>query len=95
MLSSGSIGCALSHLTVYDKIIEEMSDDDYVLILEDDIYVKPDFNKQLNEYINKIPKFDILFLGYHAYNNSVQYDIYGVPDKLWGLFSYIINHTKK
>jgi GR25 family glycosyltransferase involved in LPS biosynthesis len=91
LLSSGSIGCALSHLNVYDKIIEEMSDDEYALILEDDIYVTPEFNTKLNENINKMPKFDILFLGYHIYINSVQYNTYGVPNKLWGLFSYIIN----
>lgn len=91
LLSSGSIGCALSHLTIYDKIIEEMSDDNYALILEDDIHVKSEFNEKLNKNINKLPKFDILFLGYHEYTNSVEYDIYGVPNKLWGLFSYIIN----
>ena len=97
LLSPGSIGCALSHLIIYDKIIEELSDDEYALILEDDIYVKPNFNEKLNKYINKIPKFDILFLGYHVYENSIfnmlflNHPVYGIPNTLAGLFGYIIN----
>lgn len=91
ILTRGATGCALSHLSVYNKIIEEMSDNDYILILEDDIYIDNDINSKLNYYINKIPKYDILFLGYHEHANSIEYDVYGIPGQLWGLFGYIIN----
>lgn len=93
-LTRGSVGCAFSHLNVYNKIIDELSDNEYALILEDDIYIDNDFTIKLNKYIENIPSFDILFLGYHSINpieDNNNNNIYGKPKKLWGLFSYIIN----
>ena len=93
ILTPGAVGCALSHLKTYNKIIEEMKNDEHALILEDDITINNDFMNQLNNYVNKIPQFDILFLGYHMHANSEEKkeEIYGKPGKIWGLFGYIIN----
>jgi GR25 family glycosyltransferase involved in LPS biosynthesis len=91
ILTPGAVGCALSHLKTYNKIIEEMKNDEHALILEDDITIDNNFMNKLNNYTNKIPKFDILFLGYHNYSDSIEHDDYGVLGKIWGLFGYIIN----
>ena len=51
-LSAGEIGCALSHRSVYEKIIKENIE--RAIVLEDDIVLKPDFFKLL-EYLNILP----------------------------------------
>ena len=52
-LTRGEIGCSLSHLNIYKKIIEDNID--IALILEDDAIFKEDINKILEE-INKFNK---------------------------------------
>jgi GR25 family glycosyltransferase involved in LPS biosynthesis len=94
ILTPGAVGCALSHLNIYNKIIEEIDDNNYVLILEDDITIDNNFMNKLNNYINKMPQFDILFLGYHHTDANLEEnenEIYGKPNKIWGLFGYLIN----
>ncbi len=91
-MTPGAIGCALSHHKCYTKIINECNDNEYVLILEDDAVFENNFMNLLKEYLKHIPKYDILFLGFHDYrilktNNKYHH----IPTKLWGLFGYIIN----
>jgi glycosyl transferase family 25 len=91
-LTKGSAGCAMSHYNTYKKIIEELNDDEYALILEDDITIDDQFFTKLNNYLLSVPKFDILFLGWHDYRErEPSNNIYGRPTKLWGLFGYIVN----
>ena len=70
-------GCGVSHIKIYEKILE--SDDDYTLILEDDALLREeDQNKNLSELIkkliSKIPTdWDIIRLhakGHCGYNNT-------------------------
>jgi GR25 family glycosyltransferase involved in LPS biosynthesis len=50
---------------VYYKILE--GNDDYVLILEDDIWFDENFDKILKEALNVLNNnYDVLFLGYHT-----------------------------
>jgi GR25 family glycosyltransferase involved in LPS biosynthesis len=92
-LTKGAIGCALSHKHVFEKIL--YGKDDYALILEDDIWFNEKFNEKLKEILSVMPEYDILWLGYH---NKTDKDIrlnankyLQVPEKLYGLFGYIIN----
>lgn len=61
--SNGEYGCALSHLKLYEKIVNE--DIDVAFIIEDDVYLKnqdvADFISNLDEAREKTG-FDILFL---------------------------------
>ena len=89
-LTKGGIGCALSHKLVFSKILN--GEDEYALILEDDIWFDEDFNEKLANILKNTPHFDILWLGYHNKTNMRQYnDLLDVPDRLYGLFGYIIN----
>jgi GR25 family glycosyltransferase involved in LPS biosynthesis len=92
VMTKGAAGCAISHYNTYQKIINEANDTDKILILEDDITFDKNFISKLENHLKNIPDYDILFLGYHLQadpekkNNS-----YSIPDKIWGLFGYIIN----
>lgn len=92
VMTPGAIGCALSHHNLATKIIEEMSNDDYVLILEDDVELEDNFMDKLSKYVKEIPKFDILLIGYHMkQNKSKGNDYYDQPLKSWGTFGFITN----
>lgn len=72
--SNGAIGCALSHLQLWDKCIEL---DKPIIIMEDDAIVSRDFNKHVNNLMNNLvpKKWDIIQLNYNfdsvlSYNNT-------------------------
>ena len=61
-LMRGQIGCSLSHLGVYKKIVEINYKS--VLILEDDIRLTYELNN-LNQYIEQLPKeWGLFYLGH-------------------------------
>ena len=72
--SNGAIGCALSHLQLWDKCIELNKP---IVIMEDDAIVSRDYNKHINNLMNIIfpNKWDIIQLNYNfdsvlSYNNT-------------------------
>jgi GR25 family glycosyltransferase involved in LPS biosynthesis len=72
--SNGAIGCALSHLQLWDKCIELNKP---IVIMEDDAIVSRDYNKHINNLMNNLlPKtWDIVQLNYNfdsvlSYNNT-------------------------
>jgi len=63
-LTKGEVGCALSHLECMNRLLS--SDDEYALILEDDIVFDfdPDYIKKI---VAHFPKYwDIVLLGHHS-----------------------------
>jgi len=66
-LKKGEIGCYMSHYNILDKI--KNYNDQYSLILEDDVFI--DINKEkshLEHIINNTPAdWEIIFIGYNHY----------------------------
>ena len=65
-LRVGEIGCALSHINLWKKIINDdtISDDKLVLILEDDVIIPKDLNQKLKKLLPHSPEdWELLFLG--------------------------------
>jgi len=88
-MTKGGMGVAMSQKWIYEKVL--VGEEDYVLILEDDIEIPDNFMEKLKNSLSKIPEYDILWLGYHTKINVDMYKDYDVPYKIWGLFGYIIN----
>jgi len=72
--SNNAIGCAMSHLQLWEKCIELNKP---IIIMEDDAIVNKDFNKHINNLINNVlpKKWDIVQLNYNfdsilSYNNT-------------------------
>ena len=67
--SKSMIGCGISHINIWKKIVNEKINT--CLILEDDFILVDDFLNKYNRIINKAPeKYDMLFLtSTHAYYN--------------------------
>ena len=90
-LSKGAVGCYLSHINIWKKVLN--SRNKQVLIFEDDIKIPNNFNELLNKQIKYIPNdYDIILLGYIC-NDCIKYKNYIKINKFWGMHAYII--TKK
>jgi len=62
-LSRGSLGCAISHIRLWEKL-SQYSEDQIFLIFEDDIILCENFNKKFSKALINLPEdFDILYLG--------------------------------
>lgn len=72
----GMVGCAMSHIDLYIKLIQ--SDADAYCILEDDVEFVPDFGTKLLKVINEasIIGFDLLYLGHHLFTHHITDDVY-------------------
>jgi len=102
----GVIGCALTHLNLWKKLLNDTTAEYYV-ILEDDITLCTNFNEKINELHSHFIEKDLVFLGYHMFShkrNEVKeiYDIekdttiiheYNENLYIGGTFSYTINKT--
>ena len=64
-----SIGCAMSHIKVYKKIVD--NNDSSALILEDDVVFEDDFKSRLLKKTSDVPKdFDIVYIGCNQCNKK-------------------------
>lgn len=91
LLTPGAIGCALSHKNVAHKVMQEIPDDQYALVLEDDATLDSDFLNKLHDVVQKIPSFDILYLGHHQIEIKKEHEHHNEISKTWGLFGFLIN----
>lgn len=70
----GVLGCSMSHYTIWNILNNNnnITDNDYILVLEDDIILVDNFNEKLNnllDYIHFDYEWDVIFLGFHDYKN--------------------------
>lgn len=100
-MSRPEIAIALSHIGIWKKVKE--SKYDYVLILEDDIWLPPIFAKKLDQVwseiiiqTNKQSNFDILYLSFEevkhgAPKTSISNNLFCPVRGLWFLSGYILS----
>jgi len=74
VITKGEVGCALSHQMIFEKAYKEMSDDENILILEDDLAIDPFFMETIEqvEIEAKEIDFDFIYLGRKKVNNGVE-----------------------
>lgn len=84
-----AIGCAVSHYKLWEKLVNELqNENDMALIFEDDVIINQHFSKQLNKYLQNVPKnFDLLYLGCFGcinnnefINNQLSFSGMDIPD---------------
>lgn len=92
----GAIGCYLSHVGVWKKLVE--SDDDMCLVFEDDISPKIDLGKVntfLKNVMSKEPEWDMIYIGYIKMSlgthDILKGDYYKVNELTYCTHSYLVN----
>ena len=76
-MREGMVGCAMSHITLYIKLLKDPNNDVYC-IFEDDIDFTPDFHNKLllcSKELDKT-KWDIFYLGHHLWSHHIDDNVY-------------------
>jgi GR25 family glycosyltransferase involved in LPS biosynthesis len=90
------IGCAMAHMRAWTSVLK--NNDDYALIVEDDVYFVPDFKDKIGIVLQHVPRdFDMLYLGCFGCTTNVNlltmiYNTMGyanVADKIETINPYI------
>jgi GR25 family glycosyltransferase involved in LPS biosynthesis len=80
--SRGTIGVALSHRQLWEKSVAEQR---RLVVFEDDAYVRDDFKTAFMELMARLPRWDIVLLGYNT-DALLEFNVIGDFD-LSGLFN--------
>jgi len=88
-LSPGAVGCYLSHLSIYKKLVN--SNLKYAIIFEDDSIMVSNFYEKVLYSLNVVPDdWDILLLGVICLKCD-EFKDYIKINRFWGTHGYIIN----
>jgi GR25 family glycosyltransferase involved in LPS biosynthesis len=88
-LSKGAVGCYISHLRIYKKILEKS---DYGIIFEDDVLPKHTLD-ELNNNIKRVPKdWDMILIG-GTYNEKKENKDIVKVSRFFQTHAYVINKT--
>lgn len=88
-MSDGEVGCCMSHLRIWQKIVED--DLGICLVLEDDaLRITPGFEHYLDELITNLPNdWDILLVGFMILNSNCQ----RVDDNFYKIKDFLLTHS--
>jgi glycosyl transferase family 25 len=105
-LSLPEIGCALSHIEIYKRMIHDNIE--HALILEDDVYFDQDLIN-IQKLIHKFPlNWDLILLGHHSAHSRIKeslvslwyhkrlnnnYKLVRFAEKTYGTYGYIISKS--
>ena len=96
-VTRGSIGCFLSHTSLYEMLMKDDEHDSYI-VFEDDVVVSKDIRRKLSR-IELPPKWDILLFYTHRSREFVKADSCSKVSRgglrrlngFWGMQGYMIN----
>lgn len=76
-VTKGEIGCTLSHLSVYQKIVEDndIAEDSYALVCEDDALFHQDFQQNLTALLLEKLESEIILVGQSKINDFNDADL--------------------
>lgn len=66
----GVVGCALSHYNLWKRLLDD-TDNDYYIILEDDVNLCNDFNEKMEKIMNQIVANNIPFCSIGGHSNKL------------------------
>lgn len=71
LLRRGEIGCALSHIFIWNKIIQESGNEKFYLIFEDDAILSNNFKSKLENILKDVENkdWDVLYLNDNCYSH--------------------------
>lgn len=108
-LTNGEVGCALSHINIYENFLA--SDSDWALIIEDDAILGRLNKDIINEIVTSSSPFEVFILGYSKVLEEEEKNYYwrfpikqkvklkagmlGIPYSQWacGTVAYLINRS--
>ncbi len=76
-VTQGEIGCTLSHLGVYQQIVEDkqIDEEEYCLVCEDDALFNLDFKQHLRSLLAQKPTADLILVGQSKITNFNAFEL--------------------
>jgi GR25 family glycosyltransferase involved in LPS biosynthesis len=65
----GIVGCSLGHINIIKKLLLDR-DNQYYIVFEDDVYLCPNFKKNVDRMMQQAGDYDIIFMGYTIWNED-------------------------
>ena len=94
-LTPGELGCALSHIALWDQILSSRLK--YAVVMEDDIDLFPAFSKKLGELVRSTQQWDVIYLGYQTVAERPAFapssELLSRPEYLFGTYGYAISRS--
>lgn len=94
-LSRGAIGCALSHLEAWERLLQQKCNGvKWAMVFEDDVVaLANDFTQRLTSVISALPDdWHFCYLGYHgATPNGDRFELLRVNSEVHGTFGYVVS----
>lgn len=83
----GIIGCALSHIDLWCQLLQEPSEVDYYIVVEDDVELSPNFFQKVRYLLmtKQQSEWDLVLIGHHIYDQFITdstYDRNIVPEMI-------------
>jgi len=93
-LTRGGIGCFLSHLSLYRRLLED-EDVDVYLVLEDDMKFVDDARQRIDKALQEVGGWDFILLGWHRKEGDMGSGVAGYekPTGFWGTFGYLVSRS--
>lgn len=92
-LTRGAVGCFLSHMEIYKRLILD-DEADYYMVFEDDVLIPKKCINNMERYISNAPKdWDILLFGTSLHETTHNYLMYKKVRYFWGMYSYVISKS--
>lgn len=91
-LTSGEVGCILSHLAVWDDLLSSRRAN--AIVLEDDVDLAPKFQAAAARLLRHRRSWDLIYLGYQTAGEppaAIKDSGLGKPEHLFGTFAYAIS----
>lgn len=82
-LTRGAVGCALSHLKVYETMVKEKIQ--HSLILEDDCILNTDLKQLITNVRNQLRDGEVLLLNYKSFNKIILKSVQNLNETKYSL----------
>jgi GR25 family glycosyltransferase involved in LPS biosynthesis/glycosyltransferase involved in cell wall biosynthesis/GT2 family glycosyltransferase len=69
--NAGTIGCALTHIELWEELLEDDTTD-YYIVVEDDCQFAPGWPTCLSEITEEMAREDMIMLGYHTFASHAE-----------------------
>ena len=100
IIKKRSFACAFSHILIWKNFLENDTENDYILVLEDDFELGKEFQRKLNGYMENTPdNWDFLYFDYNKFVGKKINKFWGSPKNNAGmgknafLSCYVINKS--
>jgi GR25 family glycosyltransferase involved in LPS biosynthesis len=94
LVGLGAVGCALSHICLWKRLIEDKAHDEYAIFEDDVAFSSPDLSDALENALAQIRPFDVFLIGYlHLMCDTSDFSsgLWRFHGRFFGTHAYVVS----